>query len=212
MSYKNIQKTVSKSFSQKSLITLVKENTRLKERNRWNWKHLTLNKNISKEDILSNLLFLPWDFSALSESDKMDIHFLNQIIERQRAGFLNWDKLSLNLNIKLTYIIKYSYYRWNWSLVSSREDLDIELVRKNPNLPWNWEKFSENNRITTDFVSEFKDKPWDYNALSKNTFLTMEKTYMKNDIKWRRTFCRDKLLQLYNDDLVYIIQKYIGYN
>jgi len=95
-------------------------------------------------------------------------------------------------------------------LVSSREDLDIELVRKNPNLPWNWEKFSENNRITTDFVCEFKDKPWDYNALSKNTFLTTEKTYIKIDINWRRTFCRDKLIKLYGADLVYIIEKYIG--
>lgn len=204
--YKEIKNTIFKSFNQPSILELVKT-TKKTDGNNWNWKQLTLNKHITKKDILDNL-YLSWDFTALCESDKMDINFLNELISR--CVKLDWDKLSTNLNIKFKDIVKYNYYNWNWQLISLRNDLDIEILEKNINLPWNWEKLSLNNRITTTFVIKHQDKEWDFNALSRNNFLETEKTFMKADINWRRKFCTKVLLEKYNSGMTYIIDKYIG--
>ena len=108
-----------------------------------NWKRLSKCSYITQE-IIENNLDLPWS--------------------------IYW--MSLNPNMTLKFVKKYSNWGWNWNFLSSV--IPMKEILSNLDLPWSFMLMSRNNGLTMDIIESFPDKNWDWSSISLLPLVNMD--------------------------------------
>ena len=144
----------------------------------WNLGIVTRNKNISVEDIISNLH-----------------HLKNNI------NMLDWDFISINALLET--IENNLELPWKWDLISSNKNLTFDFIRKHFNKPWNIEKINRNKTLTSgniitidlskletyktkftikDILADYS-RDWNWNEITTDFFENDLKKYVRNQTK-----------------------------
>ena len=82
--------------------------------------------------------------------------------------------MSINPNITMDFIEKYSNKPWDWKFISCNPNITMEIIEKYPNKDWNWSYLSGNPNITMEIIEKYPDKPWSWRWLSEHSNLTMQ--------------------------------------
>jgi hypothetical protein len=120
---------------------------------RLDWKALSKCPYIST-DIIENNLHLPWRIRYLS----------------------------LNPNMNLKFVKKYSHWNWNWYFLSSV--IPMKEILANLDLPWSWMLMSKNKELTMEVIERFPDKNWGWSSISLLPFVNMKVINEHPDKRW----------------------------
>lgn len=127
----------------------------------WNFKLLSINENINN-DIIKNNDFYKWNLEVFA-SNKNFTPNVKQLIDGKQSSFY----FSTNDKFNIDYFnILVNKCELDWFSLSSKSFLNFDLVKKYKNNKWNWIELSENvnviNKSTIDRLSELENIQIDY--------------------------------------------------
>ena len=123
----------------------------------------------------------------------------------------NWNNVSYNPNITITYILAHPNLPWEWICVSQNRNISLSDILSHPELPWDWGYVSKNPNTTVKDILSHPELLWKWSNISRNEFLwndTVYKNNLKKDIKKRREQIRK--LALF-ETLKGLVERYVGY-
>jgi len=153
---------------------------------RWNWKELSMSRQITSENISSNIE-LPWIWYFVMKNPNITMRFL--LDNQDRFWKCAWSSASENLAITVQDIIDNSQIIWNWDNIAKRKDLtmcDINRINADTrNRPlWNKEILSSNPNLTIEFLlanlkntgdnSKFTHHDWKWDLVTSNPGILIE--------------------------------------
>ena len=106
-----------------------------------------------------------WEF-VLKYSDKLD-----------------WNGISWNPNITMSFIEKYPDKPWDWNTISRNTNITISFLEKNFDKPWVWYCISRNQNITMEFIEKNLDKRWDWCSISLHPFNYEKELFIEKRMK-----------------------------
>lgn len=148
----------------------------------WCWVGLTMNKNITWDEIEVNLpnIMQNISWSCLSEhlrtgsSGRYD-SFID-IVKHHNDLPWNWKCLSMNKSLTIKILSDNLDLPWEWRIISGKNIIKtqdgINFVISNHHLDWNWYLISK--VVTWDVVIKYDFIDWDYDALALNPNTTVE--------------------------------------
>jgi hypothetical protein len=149
---------------------------------KWNWKQLTMNPNVSFEFIKNNKN-LPWDYNYIS----CNLSITEDIVLNNTD--INWNYKYIYSNKNFSFKFIYDYFIKNnihidWYKLSSNPSINISDILQYPNLPWDTDGLSTNPSISINYIlNEGKTKKWNLYLLSSNSCITEIDIY-KNKLNW----------------------------
>ena len=88
----------------------------------WNWKYVSINKNINIE-FVKRYQHKSLDFSLLSSNSGIQ---LDDIINNYSISW-NWKYISRHPNLTICFITRYSYKDWDWDYINNHQSFSIEI-------------------------------------------------------------------------------------
>lgn len=141
----------------------------------WNWSHLSKNKCISMDFIISHPE-LPWDYDDVfvNPNFTMDLWDVISDLRTDTAPLYNdWVFKSyieghptLDIDFVLANHTNCNFDSYIWRLVSAH--IDIKYINIFPHFPWNYTFVSKNRTLTPEFIDSHIDEEWDMDNLSQN--------------------------------------------
>ena len=83
---------------------------------------------------------------------------------------------------------------WKWAFISMNPNINMEMIEKYSDKPWEWNYISQNPNITIEFIEKYPYKLWNWNGISQNKF-TKEKELFYH--KYYRIYMATFRLQQY---------------
>jgi hypothetical protein len=151
-----------------------------------------------------------WNFRAISENQNISIEFIKNNPTHGWDWYQGWDWYMLSMirrTIKNDYL-KYPELPWNKSTLYQNPHIDIDFIKRfppkdtkdisansgitmetvsnHPEIKWDYIHISKNPNLTIDFVLKNLDKSWDWYEVSSNLGITMEDIKNHPDLPWIR--------------------------
>lgn len=116
-----------------------------------------------------------WDIRC---SSPLDFDVLLRLIKENKIT-INYEDLSLNLNISLDYILDNLHKDWKWDYLSItfvliQSNIPIKKILQHSYLPWNWFYISMFNELTISIINNNKHIPWIMSNVLKYANITEE--------------------------------------
>ena len=95
--------------------------------NRYNWKEISENKNITL-DCIKNNPDIPWNWEGISKNNNLDIDFIKENLQIINNNLIILSNISKNINITEKDIKNNLEVNWNWENIILRSDISNEFM------------------------------------------------------------------------------------
>lgn len=188
------------------------------------WDKICMNPNLTMKFIRKNINNIVWHYAS-----KNSAITLQNIISNPDLPW-DYEGLSNNPNMKLSYVLKHLDEDWNWYYLSRNKGISIYEIEKHPELPWNKNGICQNPTLNIEYVLKYSkdmnftlvsENPgikiedifkhpflsWDYSAISRNPNLTLQHVYQYHYKPWKLNDLVNNLKNLNDNGLVIKILK-----
>lgn len=125
-----------------------------------------------KIDMVLNEKQLKEFYGGLSKNP--NLNFEKHFLPRKTLPYWDFTNLSVNRQVTLDIILKYSDLPWNHMAFSCNMNVNDEVVENNPSFKWYYPFLSTNNSITWDYVKRNLDKDWNFDRVLSKDLLFSE--------------------------------------
>lgn len=129
---------------------------------KWNWRVVSRNSNISKDDIVNNSTW-SWnrEFIMLNPNITMNDIFNNGNTKLKRFIDKKYIiEICQNPNITMETVKKYPGFGWQWDLIIKNPGIYPKDVFENIDIPWNLDYLSGNPNLTPNDIESHPEIKW----------------------------------------------------
>ena len=185
--------------------TLTPEHIESRKDDKWGYRVLAANPNITWDYVLKNL-DKPWDFRIMSCNPNITWEIIHEHPE------IDWcfSYYSDNPNIKWEHVMQYPDENWDYSAIASQPNITLDILLNNKELREFMDGMSSNPNITFQDVLDHPELKWRNDMLSMNPNITPKIVLANLDYPWdHKYFACNPNFTL--DDLIFVGKK-IGKN
>lgn len=140
----------------------------------------------------------------------------NFILENKNK--IDFEKLSYNPYLKLTFVYENKQFNWNWKYLSRRNNFSFQFIKNNKDLPFDYKFLTENNVLPFDFIKNNLNKKYNWEFLSKSYIVYPSDIINNFNLPWdipnifENPNLNQELLDFLNSKNITISFKNISYN
>ena len=133
--------------------------------------------------------------------------FNQKLIEFYAKNISNLDieSLSYNIRLPLKIIEMFPNYQWNWDGISDNENINISFILKNKDKNFNWYRLSFHPNISVEDILTYSDLPWYKDNVSLHPNLNDKIVIDNLDYSWVLHYLANNK-NISKNTLIYVMQ------
>lgn len=148
----------------------------------WNWEGVSSNSNITL-DIIKNNKFYRWYYTywGIYSNPNITLNYIISIVPYNQSlvDVLSWVVMhTSNPTLSMDILNRFPDLNWDWEFISYNQNITLSFIEKHINKPWDWNNLSKNPHLTIDFIKKHSSYSWDWKKLVSHPMKKCKKQWI----------------------------------